>query len=165
MIRSLRLAALALLATGIFAAQARAACKLEKIATLPVTMTDLRPLVAAKINGADAVFLADSGATYSLMPAARAAEFGLRSDLVPLGSKLTGVGGDVTIQLTRVAHFTVAGQTLTNEEFLVGGSELGRNTAGLIGRNILAYADTEYDLADGLINLIRPQGCGGHELA
>ena len=35
---------------------------------------------------------------------------------------------------------------------------------GLIGRNILSYADTEYDFANGMIHLMRPAGCGDHAL-
>ena len=41
---------------------AAAECKLGKFAELPVTMTSLKPIVAAKINGEEAHFVADSGA-------------------------------------------------------------------------------------------------------
>jgi tetratricopeptide (TPR) repeat protein/predicted aspartyl protease len=165
MISLLRLAALALCATGAFAVQAHAACKLDKFAALPVTMTDLRPLVAVKINDVDAVFLADSGAFYSQMSAAKAAEFGLRPGPAPYGLTVSGIGGEESVKLASVRHFTVAGATLTNKEFLVGGSELGNESAGLIGQNILGYADTDYDLANGVINLIAPRDCGNRELA
>jgi hypothetical protein len=52
------------------AAAAAAGCKLEKVAELPVTMSGLRPMVHAMINGNDALFIADSGAStvYSRPP-------------------------------------------------------------------------------------------------
>ncbi|MEO0033440.1 MAG: hypothetical protein RIS94_3198, partial [Pseudomonadota bacterium] len=36
---------------------------------------------------------------------------------------------------------------------------------GVIGQNILAFADTEYDLANGTVNLMKTEGCGGTNLA
>jgi tetratricopeptide (TPR) repeat protein len=54
-------------------------------------------------------------------------------------------------------------------EFVVGGSEvggeIGQDFGGVIGRNILSYADTEYDLASGAIRLMRTSGCSNHQLA
>lgn len=41
---------------------AYAACSLDQLAELPVIMRGLRLLVHAKINGTDALFIADSGA-------------------------------------------------------------------------------------------------------
>jgi hypothetical protein len=38
------------------------ACKIARFAELPVTMRGLRPLVSAKINGAEALFIYASGA-------------------------------------------------------------------------------------------------------
>jgi tetratricopeptide (TPR) repeat protein len=165
MLRSLRLAIVALCVTGVSALQAHAACKLDKFAAFSVTMTDHRPLIAAKINGADAVFLVDSGAFYSQMSAPKAAEFGLRTGAAPFNLTVTGVGGRESVELATVSRFTVADQTLTNRQFLVGGSETGHDVAGLIGQNILGLADSEFDLANGVINLIDPHGCGSQELA
>ena len=47
---------------------------------------------------------------------------------------------------------------LTNVEFLVGGNELGAGIGGILGRNILSAADTEYDLAHGVVRLSFPKG-------
>jgi len=43
----------------------------------------LRPLVSAKINGAEALFIADSGAFYSLITPAAAAQFKLKLGPAP----------------------------------------------------------------------------------
>lgn len=69
-----------------------AGCKIGKLAELTVTMTGLRPLVTAKINGADALFIADSGAFFSIITPAAAAQFKLR--LEPTRAFVTGVGGE-----------------------------------------------------------------------
>jgi tetratricopeptide (TPR) repeat protein/predicted aspartyl protease len=155
-----------LLLTGPWAAApALAACKLGQIARLDVTMTDLRPLVTTKINGAEAVFIADSGAFYSQITPGKAAEFGLKLGAAPYNLTVTGVGGEERIAVATVKAFTIVGVTLANREFLVGGSETGQETAGLIGQNILGMADTDYDLASGAIRLIEPRGCGDKALA
>jgi Aspartyl protease len=115
-----------------------AQCVLERLAELPVTMSGTRPIVHAKINGADAAFLADSGAFYSLLTPAAAAEYKL-----PLRySKIdvSGVGG--------------AAQTW-----------VGEGIAGVIGQNVFRIADVEYDLANGMIRLIRPKDCKNAALA
>jgi hypothetical protein len=59
-------AALAVLLLLLFAASqsiaAPAACKMSKMAELPVTMLNRRPLIDAKINDKDVRFEVDSGA-------------------------------------------------------------------------------------------------------
>jgi tetratricopeptide (TPR) repeat protein/predicted aspartyl protease len=149
---------LALASAGAFAASA---CKLGVLVQLPVTMQGLRPLVPIKINGMDAMFMVDSGAFFSMMSAASAAEFGLKLRPVPSPNfSLIGAGGSIKPQLTSVNHLTLGGVTFSKSwDFLVGGSEVGG--AGLLGQNLLRIADVEYDLADGVIRLIRPEGnCG-----
>jgi hypothetical protein len=62
----LRAAGLAILALGLFgaAAPAAAACKLQKVAELPVTiMGPQKAVVSAKINGVEVKLIADSGAS------------------------------------------------------------------------------------------------------
>src|SRR6266853_324133 len=72
-------------------------CKLEQLAELAVTMSGLRPMVATKINGADALFIADSGAFFSIITAASAAQFKLKLRPAPFGLKVEGVGGEAEI--------------------------------------------------------------------
>ena len=137
------------------AAPAHADCKLSKFAELPVTMSGLRPMVPAKINGVDAQFLADSGAFYSSISPGSAAEFGLKTAATT--AQLRGIGGSSNLSIATVKSLTLAGQTIANIQFVVGGSEIG--AAGLLGQNILGLADVEYDLAGGSIRLFRPKGC------
>src|SRR4029077_12219735 len=93
-----------------------AGCTLGKLADLPVTMTGLRPVVAAKINGADATFIADSGAFYSLITPNAAAQFSLRVMPLPYELILYGVGGASRASYTTVKRFTLANIPLSNIE-------------------------------------------------
>ncbi len=145
--------------------RALAACTLGRLAELPVTMSGLRPTVPVKINGADARFIVDSGAFYSSITPASAAQFKLRLEPAPYHLRLRGIGGSAETSVATVGVFTLATIPLHNVEFIVGGSEVGGGAAGLLGQNILRIADTEYDLANGAVRLWRPKSCGKSILA
>ena len=143
-----------------------AGCTLGRLAELPVTMNGLRPLVHAKINGNDAVFVADSGAFYSSLTPAAATEFKLRLVAAPFGLIVQGVGGDAgSVWLTKVQTFTIFDLPVPNVDFLVLGNDLGEGVAGVLGQNVFRISDVEYDLAKGAIRLIRPKDCKNSDLA
>jgi tetratricopeptide (TPR) repeat protein len=120
-------------------------------------MAGTRPLISAKINNQEARFVLDSGAFYSLISTATAAEFNLRLTPGPYGLKLQGIGGAVAAQIATVKEFGIAGALIHNVEFLVGGSEVG--SEGLIGQNFLHQWDVEYDFSKGVVRLFKPEGC------
>ena len=134
------------------------ACKIGRLGELPVTMRGLRPLVSAKINGAEALFIADSGAFYSTITPAAAAQFKLRLEPAPYWFVMTGVGGEARAWLTIVKTFTLFDLPIPKVEFIVAGNEL-EGAAGLLGQNVFSIADVEYDLARGAIRLMRPHDC------
>ncbi len=150
---------------GLAAGPASAACSVGRIAEMPVTMAGTRPLVQAKINGADATFLADSGAFYSMISTASALQYGLRLRPAPFGYEVRGIGGAADVQLTTVKVFTLLGTDLRNIEFLVGGSEAGSGAVGMIGDNILRFEDVEFDLAGGAIRIFKSENCANTNLA
>ncbi|HEY0314272.1 MAG TPA: tetratricopeptide repeat protein [Allosphingosinicella sp.] len=155
-----RIAALAALAS--LPAAAEAACKIDKLAELPVTMTSgYKPMVSARIDGMDAQFIADSGAFYSLISPGVAAAAGLHTYAAPHNFRLSGIGGETNASVAKVKDFTLAGLPIHNIEFLVGGTDFGN--AGLIGQNVLGLADVEYDLPHGAIRLMRSHDCGGSD--
>jgi len=155
---SLLLAALALPA----APAAAADCKLGVMADLPVTMQNMRVSVPVKINDIETRLWLDSGAFFSVMPKAKAIELGLKIGAAPFGLRLVGIGGDSSTDLVTIKKFGIADKTLTDVQFLVGGSDSGN---GLIGRNLLALADTEFDLAGGSVKLIQPHDCKNMAIA
>jgi tetratricopeptide (TPR) repeat protein len=143
-----------------------AGCTLGRLAELPVTMNGLRPLVHAKINGTDALFIADSGAFYSSLTPTAAAQFKLRLVPAPFNFVVRGVGGDArSVWLTKVQTFTIFDLPVPNVDFLVLGNDLDEGVAGLLGQNIFRIADVEYDLAKGAIRLMRPNDCKNSNLA
>jgi len=150
------LLALAALGLAASAGPAAAACKLDKFAELPVTMQGLRPIVSAKINGADVRLIADSGAFFSMLTPGAAARLGLRVGATPFGLHVMGVTGEAQTGLTTVKEFTALGFPIKDVQFLVGGGSFGFEADGLLARNMLAVRDVEFDLANGVIRLFRP---------
>ncbi len=148
------IAGLSTLHTGAFAA-----CKVAKYAELPVTMIGMRPTISAKINGQDARFLIDSGAFYSMLSGATAAQYGLKLSPAPLGLRVTGTNGAIDTSVAKVKVLTFAGVPVHKVEFLVGGNDLGGEVAGIVGQNLFRIGDVEYDLANGVIRLMRAEGC------
>jgi tetratricopeptide (TPR) repeat protein len=136
-------------------------CQMFKLAELPVTMAGLRPLVPAKINGTEVLFVADSGAFFGMITAAGAAQYRLKLHRAPDELRLEGIGGMVReTSVATVEELTLANQTISRIQFIVGGSEPGTGAVGFLGQNVLGMADTEYDLANGVIRLMRPgDGC------
>ena len=143
--------------------QAAEGCKLGKVAELAVTMAGTRPLINAKVNNQEARFVLDSGAFYSMISEATAAEYNLKLKAAPYGLRLQGIGGAVTTQLATVKEFGIAGALIHNVEFLVGGSEVG--SEGLLGQNFLHQWDVEYDFSKGVVRLFKPEGCKKTRLA
>ena len=144
------------LVPGVYASE----CKLGRLAELPVTMDGLRPTFTAQINGADAVFTLDSGAFWSVLSPGGAAQYKLHLDhnRVP-GLYFRGVGGNVDAAITTVKIFTIFNVPLHNVDFIVGGSEVGPNTVGVLGQNLLRIADVEYDFGHGVMRLFRATSC------
>ncbi len=132
------------------------ACQIGIIADLPVTMEGLRASVPVKINGSDYRFWLDSGAFFSFMPLAKAKELSLPLSDLPYWFRMVGVGGSTSAQVATAKSFTIAANDVKNVQFIVGGSDTGN---ALLGRNLLAIADTEFDLAHGSVKLIYPKGC------
>ena len=121
-------------------------------------MNSLRPTIPVKINNGDAKFVLDSGAFYSVMSSATAAQYKLKLTPAPYGFRIMGVGGSADAKVATVKEFTIVGITLKNIEFLVGGSEV-EAYAGVLGQNLLEKFDVEYDLASGAIRVFRTEDC------
>ena len=153
--------AFAILSASIASAPAAAAsCKLGKIVEFPITMAGLRPLVAARINDNDVQFVMDSGAFYSMISVAGAAELKLKTSLAPMGFHVKGAAhGAIDVSIATAKTFTLAGVPLHDVGFLVGGGEMGEGSVGLLGQNFLHIGDVEYDLGHGMVRLMQAEDC------
>jgi hypothetical protein len=134
------------------------------MAEFPITMAGMRPLTTAQINGRDVEFTIDSGAFFSMLSSASASELDLKTHFAPFGLYVTGVNGNASVSVATVKVFTLAGVPLHDVDFLVGGSDVS-GSVGLLGQNVLHIGDVEYDLGQGVIRLMRPDGCGKGFLA
>ncbi len=163
----MRLARVAWVLSGLLyltpANAAVAECKVSKLAELPVTLVGRRAMIDAKFGMHSTRFIVDSGAFYSTLSKASAAEFGLSSEPAPAWFRLKGINGEASAAIARAKDFSLAGISVPRVEFLVGGSDTG--TAGLLGQNILGIGDVEYDLPHGMVRLMRVEGCRDKALA
>jgi tetratricopeptide (TPR) repeat protein len=156
---------LLLATTALAAPQVRAAgCTLTPVAELPVTMIGTTPSVHAKINGRDALFIADSGAFYNTLTPAAAADFNLHH-VTPGEDYIEGFGGSARAYVTQVDTFTIFNIPVPKVAFVVAGNDLPGGAVGLLGQNIFHIGDVEYDLANGMIRIMRTQDCMGKALA
>ena len=144
-------------------APALAECKVAKIADLPVTLVGRRAMIDAKFGAHDTRFIVDSGAFYSTLSRASAAEFGLSTEPAPAWFRLRGINGDSSASVGKAKDFSLAGIPIHSVDFIVGGSDTG--TAGLLGQNILGLGDVDYDLPHGMVRLMRVEGCSKLALA
>lgn len=133
---------------------AHAACQVQTL-ELPVKMVGSRAVATVGINGTPVPLTVDSGAFYSMLTDAAAAQLELR--LRPMDRlRVEGVTGRVDAHVTTVDKLQLLGGDIPKVYFVVGGNEPGAGTMGLMGRNLLSFTDTEYDLAHGAIRFMVP---------
>ena len=130
-----------------------------------MTIAGTRPVIGAKINNQGVRFLVDSGAFFSMMSSAAAGELNLKVVAAPYGLTVRGIGGTTVPSVATAKVFTIANAEIPNVQFLVGGSETGIGTIGLLGQNFLVNWDVEYDLAKGMIRLMKDTSCSKNMLA
>ena len=142
------------LALCTIAAPAFAACSVQKIVDMPVTMRGLKPLTQVTINGTPQTLAINSGAGVSLLTfkAAQALKLPQLHD-----RRLIGVGGLTSnTYVTTVDTLLLQDQVLHDIPFTVTS---GVAASGAIGENLLGRADTEYDFAHGAVRLFQSKDC------
>lgn len=137
-------------------------CHLKNYGTLPVEMVGSRATTMVKINGNSTRFIIDTGAFFNTMSSANASLLGLKLEPAPFGFRVSGVGGAANVQQAHVKEFGILDTTLNNVDFIVGGTDTG---AGLLGANLLDFADLEIDLAHGKMTLFKVDHCDNTSLA
>ena len=155
---------LAVVALGAGWAAPTSACTLGKVAEMPVTMIGPEPAVTVKINGVETRLTVDTGAFFSMVDPAAATRMRLRVGPLPPNLSVGGVSGGADVKVGGAKDFAMVGGTFHNVDFLIGEHQVGR-TDGLLGQNILASFDEEFDFANGVIRMMTPQACGNQALA
>jgi tetratricopeptide (TPR) repeat protein/predicted aspartyl protease len=144
---------------------AAANCQLQQLGSLAVDMHGLAPIVSARINGTEARFLLDTGAYYSILSEEAAEKYHLQVHSMPGSFFLRGTGGDQRARQTYVKSLEFIGVPVHNIQFLVIDTRFGDDYAGIFGQNMLRFSDVEYDLANGVVRLFKPDGCERQPLA
>ncbi len=143
---------------------ANAACHLGKYFDLPVEMEGRAAVATTKINGQEARFEIDTGAFFSMLTPDAAARLNTRP--VPVSNlRIQGIGGDVDARAAEADTFNFGGIPLKHVQFIVGGREFARGAVGLLGENVLNFADQEYDFAHGMIRFFKADDCKNTALA
>ncbi|MDQ2928433.1 MAG: retroviral-like aspartic protease family protein, partial [Pseudomonadota bacterium] len=141
-----------------------AGCEIQTL-ELPVKMVGSRAVATVGINGTPVPLTVDSGAYFSMLTDAAATQLNLPLTPSPR-LRVEGIAGKVDVQTTTVDKLRLLKGDIPRVEFIVGGNEPGAGTMGLMGRNLLSFADAEYDLAHGVIRLIVPSdGCAKANMA
>src|SRR4051794_18051496 len=123
---------------------AHAACQIERL-ELPVKMVGSRAVATVGINGTPVPLTVDSGAFFSMLTEAAATQLDLRLRQVR-GMHAEGITGPIDVRVTTVDKLQLIKGEIPRVDFAVGGNEPGAGTVGLMGRNLLSFTDTEYDL-------------------
>jgi tetratricopeptide (TPR) repeat protein len=145
---------------------ASAACKLEKLPDIPVTMRGPRAMVPATVNGLPGLFMVDTGAFYSSISNAGVTKYQLKVGPSAFGMTVTGVGrGDAGFSLGTAKMFVFDTLPFNDTDFMIVAGDRGVEGDGSIGQNILGAPDVEYDLANGAIRLFKETGCQDAALA
>jgi Aspartyl protease len=132
-IRAALTAALGLLCVLMIPASLAGQCTLDKLAEFPITMVDLRPLMTAKVNGTDVRFMVDSGAFWSVISPASAAELNLSTRPTPISFFMRGANGSASTLIAKVKEFALPGNVPWRDvDFLVGGSQVDRDSVGVL---------------------------------
>ena len=159
------LVAIASLALSALSPATKAACTLGKVAELKVTMSGKTPVISALINGKEARFAVDSSSYYNIISTSAAANSGLRLMPPPEWLAAKGADGKGLLSVSVADEFVVGGVRVKNIEFLAAGNDSGSGVEGVLGQSFFANYDVEYDLANGAIRLMRPDGCAEAGLA
>ena len=151
--------------TGVHPCVAQAGgCQLTPLGELPVRMIGLKPTVRAKINGTEAVFIVASSSLHNRLTPAAVAQYKLR-----VGTGMLGLSRDsdppTPVAVTTVKTLAILNIDIPLVDFLVGDMTLPDCVAGVLGNSILGTSDVEYDLANGVIRLMRPKDCKDSPLA
>jgi tetratricopeptide (TPR) repeat protein/predicted aspartyl protease len=152
------LAATALPTAATAAAKGPRGCTLARVAELHVTMTGASPIIETIVNGQPARFVVDTGAFFSLVTPRAAEKFKLTPVALPAGFYVQGAVGRTTVRAGKAEQFGVGKMKFAKVDFLIGGDTLG-DADGLLGQNILGQLDVEYDLANGVVRMFKPEGC------
>ncbi|MGC8470330.1 MAG: aspartyl protease family protein [Acetobacteraceae bacterium] len=146
-----------------------AACAPRRIASVPLTIENARPMLTARINGHRARLLLDTGSNATLLTAAAAGRLGLVPDPSRTGV-LQGLGGDAAGVFSRPVPLALGAAAVPRARLVLGVSPAAFGPPGpwragppdgALGMDFLSRFSVDLDLAGGRLALFSPVGCRG----
>jgi clan AA aspartic protease (TIGR02281 family) len=158
------LVAAGVLCTLAAASPAMADCQLNLVAEFHLDPKARVPIADGEINGQPVKVLIDTGANVTLMVAEQAKRLGLpirkRLDV-----ELHGIGGESNGLEATVKSLKIGQLSALNMKLLaVSAPDVAPDVALMLGDDVLSQYDVEFDMADGYIRLMKPQGCSPDQL-
>jgi gag-polyprotein putative aspartyl protease len=147
--------------------EARAGCRLEKVAELHVQMVGNSPIIDGQINGQPIRSLLETGAnsTFITLTAARRLALPIREYS---SRTVYGVGGNQSVRTTNVKELHIGSFLLKNVTINVVGNEIhdGNGVASVqLGSDFLSGYATEFDFSHDVVRFLHPQDCKIGQLA
>jgi len=136
-----------------------AGCLVKRFATLPIKLENGEPVTEGEINGRPIKLVVQSGSFYNAISAQTARDLGLSVKPISTSFEISwdgkvGPAGRANVEVLKLnGPWIVRGVN-----FIVGGEA---SNMGVIGQNILALRDVEYDFANGLVRLSVAENCLG----
>jgi predicted aspartyl protease len=145
---------------------AMGACNIHVVGEINVDTAHNRVVTQGEIDGKPARIMIDTGGSTSWLWSDSAERFGLR--LTYEGRvKIYGIGGEAQPSQTIVKHLQIGTIYGNNVHLIVLKAGANRPPGApdlVLGNDMFARFDTEFDLAHGKIRLLRPDGCKTEEL-
>jgi tetratricopeptide (TPR) repeat protein/predicted aspartyl protease len=130
----------------------------QQTATIPVNVAHYRVMAAVTINGLGMPLMINTASQYSVLSPKVARELKVTLRAPPPDVEITANGRKLEAQMTTVQRLKAGSLDLKDVDFLVADVDPGLQLSGMLGRNVLAAQDTEYDISQGEIRLLAPAG-------
>ena len=147
------------------AAAAGSACKLVRIADLPVRLVKNKLIVDGTVDDQKIGIALDTGAVMTLMLRQAADRLKLeRRD--GRGYRIFGIGGETKAETVLIDDFRIGQASRKGWRMLVAGErDFGEEFAVFLGEDFFSQVDVEFDLAHNAVRLFQPKNCDGVSLA
>jgi tetratricopeptide (TPR) repeat protein/predicted aspartyl protease len=133
----------------------QAQCQANAV-NMPVKIVGHHAIATLGIGGTQVPMLVNTGVYFSMLTYAAASQ--LHLDVVPLpdGFQVSGPPDKIDVGATQIPRIELSDGTMDNINVVVDGYQPAAGAMGILGRDFLGLADTEYDLAHGVIRLVFP---------
>jgi predicted aspartyl protease len=141
------------------------ACKMVKIADLPVRVVRNKLIADGTINGQKTGIVLDTGSMMTLILRPATDRLGLQRQEAR-GYRIFGIGGETKAESVLIDDFRIGQASRKGWRMLVAGEHaIVEDAAVILGEDFFDQVDVEFDLAHNAVRLFQPKNCEGVSLA